>query len=530
MILPCIGRSKAHAARRTSVGERGRAARRLLEVLASVRISSQTVRSLPSEVKRPAYDRGALVEGIVHFGVGNFHRAHQALYVDEAMEAAGVPEWGVCGVGLLPEDRTLGTALAAQDGLYTLLERSTEYASVRVIGALKRCLFAPTEPQAVFEAIAAPETRIVSLTVTEAGYRARGANGLDFAHPDVVHDFRRRWRPKTIYGYLAEGLDRRRLRGLGPVTVASCDSVPDNGQVIRRALLDFASARSGELGRWIEECVGFPSSLGDRVALPASPADREFLRGRHGIVDACPVTAEPFRQWVLEDAFVAGRPAFERAGVLLTNDVRPYQEAKLRLHGAAQSALGYLGYLAGHRFLHEVADEAEFTVYLDGLMGEEILPLLAPLPGLDLERYELTLRRRFANRAVVSPLLRLCADGSAKVPRFVLPSIRDALARNGPIEKLCLCVAAWLRFLEGEDERGNPIPILDAGVGPLLEAIRRHRPDPRPALETAEIFAELGRVARFVEEVSRLSTTLHEQGTRAALSRWRASAAGSPRS
>jgi mannitol 2-dehydrogenase len=282
--------------------------------------------------------------------------------------------------------------------------------------------------------------------------------------------------------------------------------------------VEFALARGGDFAHWLEDAVTFPSSVVDRITPAATEADRAFLRGRYGLDDDCPVVCEPFRQWVLEDAFAAGRPELELAGVHLTSDVRPYQEAKLRLLNAAHSAVGYLGYLAGHRFVHEVASAEEFDTYLTGMMDEEVAPVLTPLPGLDLEAYKQTLRRRLSNRAVVDPLLELCADGTAKIPKFVLPSIRDELARNGPIARLTLCVAAWLRFLEGFDERGRPIPILDAAAGPLLEAVRAHEPDPRPALEIAEIFGELGRASRFVEEVTRFSALLHEQGARAALS------------
>ena len=483
----------------------------------SVRISARTVSEVPGDIQHPRYDRRALGEGVVHFGVGNFHRSHQAPYLEDAMVAERAFEWGICGVGLLRSDRALHAALTAQDGLYTLIERDAEHASARVIGALKRHLLASSNPNAVFEAVAAPLTRLVTLTITEGAYRAHGTNGLDFAHPDVQHDLRRRWRPKTIYGFLAEGLDRRRLRGIGPVSVVSCDDFPDNGRVVHRALVEFASTRCGELGRWIDECVTFPNSMVDRITPASSEAEQEFLKKVYGIQDACPVASEAFRQWVLEDTFAAGRPPLERAGVLFTGDVTAYQEAKSRLLCASQSALGYLGYLAGYRFVHEVSSSKDFVAYVAALMDDEVTPLLAPLPGLDLQTYKRVLRQRFANGAVADPLLRICEGGSAKIPQFVLPSIREQLARGGPVAKLCLCVAAWLRFLQGVDEQGRPIPILDEAAGQLVEAMRLHAPDPLPALEIPAIFGDLAREARFVDEIARFSRVLHERGARAAL-------------
>jgi len=482
-----------------------------------VLLSTRTVSELSPEVRRPAIDRGSLSPAVLHFGVGNFHRSHQAVYFEEAMERTGTSEWGICGVGILPADRALQSALGEQDGLYALVEKSDERRSVRVVGSVARLLFAPNKPEVVFEALAGAEVRLVTLTITEGGYCARGTTGLDFSHPDIQHDLIRRWRPKTVYGYLAEGMDRRRLRGLPPVPVLSCDNVPDNGVVVRRALGDFCRARSAELGRWLEDYGCFPSAMVDRITPAATPEDRRRLLSEHGIDDPCLVVCEPFRQWVLEDCFEKARPPLDEAGVHFARDVRPYQETKIRLLNAGHSAMGYLGYLAGYRFVHEVADAPEFRGYLAGLLDDEVSPLLHSLPGLSLDAYKASLWTRFANRALVDPLLRICADGSAKIPKFVLPSIRDELARSGPIRNLSLCVASFLRFLEGTDERGDPIPIVDPGAGRLVEAVHAGGGDARPALGVEEIFGELGRSERFVNEVSSLLRALRERGTRAVL-------------
>jgi mannitol 2-dehydrogenase len=479
-----------------------------------LRLSTRSILELPESVRRSTYDRRALREGVLHFGVGNFHRSHQALYFDEAIEGGAGNEWGICGVGLLPSDRTIHTALSEQDGLYTLVEKSDDERSVRVVGSIVRHVFAPPNPELVFEALASPETRLVSLTITEGGYCARGTAGLDFSHPDVEHDLRRRWRPRTVYGYLAEGLDRRRLRGLGALPVVSCDNVPDNGVVVGRALVDFCSARSAALGGWLHDHGCFPSSMVDRITPAAMPSDRARLLADYGIEDECAVVCEPFRQWLLEDCFHEHRPPLEAVGVQFVGDVRPYQDTKIRLLNATHSAMGYLGYLCGYRYVHEVAGAPEFEPYLRGLMDEEVSPLLATLPGLPLDAYKRTLFVRFRNRALVDPLLRICADGSAKIPKFVLPSIRDELERNGPIRWLALCVASFLRFLDGTDDEGNPIPVLDAGADELLDAVRSHPGDARPALGVRRIFGDLADSQRFVSEVSSWLHALSMRGAR----------------
>jgi mannitol 2-dehydrogenase len=472
---------------------------------------------LPERIRRPAYNRAELTEGVLHFGVGNFHRSHQALYFEEIIEQTGATAWGIRGIGILPSDRPLHDALSAQDCLYSLVEKDGEERSARVIGSIVKHVFAPAHPETVFEAIARPETQLVSLTITEGGYFAQASGGLDFDHADVQHDLRRRWRPKTIYGYLAEGLDRRRLRDLPPIPVVSCDNLPDNGVVLRGGLVDFCSARNSGLGSWLAKHGCFPNSMVDRITPAPSSVDVERLFIEHGIEDACPVVCEPFRQWVLEDCFVGPRPPLEDVGVQLTSDVRPYQNTKIRLLNAAHSAMGYLGYLCGYRFVHEVASAVEFRPYLDGLMNDEVSPLLVSLPGLPLEAYKASLWARFANTALADPLLRICAEGSAKVPKFVLPSIRDELARNGPIQKLSLCVASWLRFLDGTDESGNPIPVVDGGADRLLQVVRSKPTNARAALAVAEIFGDLGRSERFAREVSTWLHALYVRGARSAL-------------
>ncbi len=489
-------------------------------LLVSTRLSSRTLSDLRLDVTPPGYDRSKLTPGIVHIGVGNFHRSHEALYVEEAMQRSNAFDWAIQGVGIMPGDASLLRALYEQDGLYTLVQRDDERVEARVVGSIVPELLGVEDPEAIYEAIARPSTRIVSLTVTEGGYCVDGSGALDLEHAGVQHDLSQTGeRPKTVYGYLAEGLDRRRLRKLEPLTVLSCDNLTGNGRVVARALSGFAEARDRELARWIRDRVTFPSSMVDRITPVTSDSDRDFLRSTYDIEDRCLVTCEPYRQWVLEDSFASGRPPLELAGVQFTSDVAPYQNVKIRLLNATHSAMGYLGYLCGYRYVHEVATAPEFTSYLTGLMDLEVTPLLAPLPGLELGPYKRAIMSRFANRAIVDTLLRICSDGSAKIPKFILPSIAEELLREGPIGKLTLCVAAWLRFLDGVDEAGAPIPLQDPGAEKLVSVLRRSRSDPRPVLEFREFFGELGSSPRFVAELERALKSLYSEGARATLAR-----------
>ncbi|MBV9848441.1 MAG: mannitol dehydrogenase family protein [Armatimonadetes bacterium] len=462
------------------------------------RLSDATLKNVI--VPKPDYDRAAVTDGIVHIGVGGFHRAHQAVYLDDLLGQGKAREWGICGVGLLPQDAKMRDALAPQDGLYTVVARDAEGDQARIIGSLTRYLLAPDDPERVLAALAAPTTRLVTLTITEGGY--------DIDDPD---------RPAVAFQYLADALDRRRRAGTGPVTMLSCDNVEGNGRVARQALLAFAGRRDPALADWIAAHVTFPSCMVDRITPQTTDADRALVRDEFGVDDAWAVVCEPFRQWVIEDEFCSGRPPLEDAGAQMTGDVRPYELIKLRLLNAGHSTLGYLGWLAGFRYINEVASDPQFQTFLRRLWDEEVTPLLAPVPGLDLDVYKATLLHRFANPRIADQVARICLDGSAKVPRFLLPSVREQLQCGHTPHLLTLAVAGWLRYLSGTDEQGRPIPIEDPMAATLQERARAGGPDPRPLLSLGNLFGDLAESPRFVAALQSALQHLYSEGTRATL-------------
>jgi len=413
-------------------------------------ISKDLLKNPPAKVKCPTYKRDEITESWLHLGVGAFHRSHQALYADDLMEKHGVKEWAICGVGIMPQDEEMEKALTAQDCLYTLVEKSGSKSEARIIGSLGSYIFGFQNPEAVFKKMADPAIRIVSMTATEGGYCFDQSTGeLDFNHPGIKNDLEHPDKPKTIFGYLVEGLSRRKKAGVAPFTALSCDNLQGNGHVLKRTLLTFCNKKDPELAKWIEKNVSFPNCMVDRITPATTDAERAYVRDTYELEDAFPVIAEPFKQWVIEDNFCLGRPPLEKVGVQFTIDVAPYEKMKIRLLNATHSAMGYLGYLCGYRYIYEIAQAKEFAPYLKGFMDVEVTPLVPNVPGVDLGEYKKTLMERFANDTIKDQALRICMDGSAKMPKFVLPSVSEQLERKGPIRRLTLCVASWLRVLDG---------------------------------------------------------------------------------
>jgi mannitol 2-dehydrogenase len=480
-------------------------------------LTTLSLASLPAAVPTPRYDRGAVTAGIAHLGLGGFHRAHQAMYLDRLLAAGGAQSWGVCGVGVLPRDRRMRDVLDAQDRLYALVVKHPDGTlEPRVIGSLVDYLFAPDAPEAVVERLASPGTRIVSLTITEGGYHQNPATGeFDPRSEAVRRDLRPGAVASTAFGLLTEALRRRRERGTAPFTVMSCDNIEGNGTVARRTLAAFARLRDPALGDWIEHEVRFPSSMVDRITPATTDDDRAAVAALLGVADAWPVVCEPFTQWVLEDDLGAERPALERVGVQLVDDVRPYEVMKLRLLNAGHQALCYLGRLSGYRYVHEVAADPVFAAFARAYMDREATPTLAPLPGVDLDDYKATLLRRFANPGVRDTLARVGAETSDRIPKFVLPVVREQLSRDGEVALAALVVASWARYAEGVDERGDPIEVVDPLRERLVAAARRQRVDPTAFLRVREVFGDLAEHDRFTTAYTAALASLHERGARA---------------
>ncbi|MEN9938295.1 MAG: hypothetical protein RLZZ387_4874 [Chloroflexota bacterium] len=490
-----------------------------METNHSRKLTQAGLAALAGQVATPTYDRTRLAPAIAHIGVGGFHRAHQAVYLDDLAGQGVTFDWGERGVGLLPGDRRMAEALLPQDCLYTVVTRDASGDTARVIGSLTDYLFAPESPARALDLLADPTTRIVSLTITEGGYNVDSLTGrFDADNPAVQEDLRRPDAPSTVFGYLCAALDRRRRAGVAPFTVLSCDNLQGNGAVARTAITSFARLRNDALASWIEANVAFPNAMVDRITPQTTDADRAMVAEVFGVADAWPVMCEPFTQWVIEDAFCNGRPPLDQVGAQIVSDVHPYETMKLRLLNASHQAMGYLGYLAGYRYIHDVMADADLRAFIARLMRDEVAPLLPPVPGIDLAAYQRTLIERFANPKIRDQVARICTDGSDRMPKFLLPSLAEALEQGRPHRLLTLAVAGWMRYLRGVDEAGQEIPLADRLADELRARAAEGGSDPRPLLGVRGVFGELGRHEAFVSELAAVLRELDARGAKATLS------------
>jgi mannitol-1-phosphate/altronate dehydrogenase len=457
--------------------------------------------------------------------VGGFHRSHQLLYFDELAERRLSSDWGVVGVGL--HSRTMKDALAPQDHLYTVVERSPDGERARVVGVMVDYHFAPDAPDVVLDLLTDEHTRMVSLTITGSGYRLCPESGrFDADDVDIRWDLAEPTRPRTVFGYLVEALDRRRRAGVPPFTVVSCDNMHRNGDAARAAVVGFARLRDEVLARWIADRVAFPSSMVDRITPHTTLEQRDAVAQRYGVDDRWPVITEPFSQWVIEDTFSHGRPPLDEVGVRFVADVARYELMKTRLLNASHCALGYLGSLAGHASIDRVMAEPLFARYVEQMMDDEVTPLLPPPDGIDLGDYKRSLLQRFANPAIADQLYRLCRRGSTKMPHHLLPSLREAIAQRRPHALLTLAVAAWFRYLRGEDSRGRTYVIDDPRAELLQGLARAGGNDPRPLLTERSIFGDLADLPDFVTELQTALERLDRDGVRQTIAATLAGAEG----
>ncbi len=477
------------------------------------KLSTVALSKLSPKIRIPQYDRTNLRQHIVHLGVGGFHRAHQAVYLDDLLALPDTERWAECGVGVLPADARMRDALASQDHLYTLVERSADTATARVIGSMTGFILAPEAREAALEKLAAADTRIVSLTITEGGYFIDEATGAFLEnHPDIQRDLLNPIAPITSIGLIAEALDRRRLRNLPPFTVMSCDNLQHNGHVIRKVLLGFTALSNPTLRQWIAHHVAFPNCMVDRITPATTPADIAFVSENFGIDDAWPVVTEPFLQWVVEDTFSAGRPAWERVGVQFTPDVAPYEIMKMRLLNGSHLAMAYLGALHGYTRVHEIMQDPVFARFITAFM-DQVTPVVPVIPDTSIPNYKRTLIERFANPTINDQVTRICSEGSAKIPKWLLPSITELLDAGAPMDLLALVVASWIfYFTRFTDERGQPLDIIDARAPELTRLASQSVTDPSPFLALESIFgaalpANLHFVQTVTDALDQLSTT-----------------------
>lgn len=476
--------------------------------------------TLPENVQLPHYDRKVLRSRIVHFGFGAFHRAHQALLTDRVLNAEG-GDWGICEISLFSGDQLM-SQLRAQDHLFTVLEKSGDGNQPIVIGAVHECLNAKLDSlAAIIEKFCEPQVAIVSLTITEKGYCIDPATGqLDVNQPRIAHDLDYPQEPHSAPGILVEALHRRRERGLPAFTVLSCDNIPDNGHVVKNAVLGMAKQRDPALAEWIATHVTFPGTMVDRIVPAATDASlAEITDELGGVNDPCAISCEPFIQWVIEDNFVAGRPAWEIAGAQLVDDVLPWEEMKLRMLNGSHSFLAYLGYLAGYQHISDCMQDADFRLAAHRLMMTEQAPTLK-ITDVDLGAYADSLITRFSNPALKHRTWQIAMDGSQKLPQRLLDGIRVHLAQGTVWPLLALGVAGWMRYVSGIDDAGEKIDIRDPLSEKIARIVANSRDDERVValLTLSEIFGiDLPHNATFVENVQQALQRLVQTGARQAI-------------
>lgn len=475
--------------------------------------------ALPSHVQQPQFDPHQLRSRIVHFGFGAFHRAHQALLTNRVLNAKG-GDWGICEISLFSGD-VLMRQLRAQDHLFTVLEKGAQGNQPIIIGAVNECLNAKLDSlAAIIEKFCEPQVAIVSLTITEKGYCIDPATGkLDTQNARILHDLENPCEPHSAPGILVEALHRRHERGLAPFTVLSCDNIPDNGHVVKNAVLGMADKRSPELAAWIAEHVSFPGTMVDRIVPAATEESLAEITRELGVEDPCAISCEPFIQWVIEDNFVAGRPEWELAGVQMVQDVLPWEQMKLRMLNGSHSFLAYLGYLAGFAHINECMQDDAFREAARRLMLDEQAPTLR-ITGVDLTAYADSLIDRFANPALQHRTWQIAMDGSQKLPQRMLEGVRVHLARESAWPLLALGIAGWMRYVSGVDDKGSRIDIRD----PLSDKIRAIVETSSEAervsalLALSEVFGtDLSQHPQFVEAVNQAYQRIAQYGARQAV-------------
>lgn len=465
----------------------------------------------------PAYDRAKLSPGIVHIGLGNFHRAHMAVYLDDLFALGHGLDWAIIGAGVREGDARMRDALLAQDCLSTVIELDPGGHRARRVGCMID--FLPVEPAngPLIAAMARPEIRIVSLTVTEGGYFVDPSTGrFDPDAPEIRADANRPDTPSTAFGAILAALRLRREAGTGPFTVLSCDNLPGNGNVTREAVVGLARLSDPAFANWIEANVAFPNGMVDRITPATGPRERDMARVL-GLDDPVPVTCEPFRQWVVEDNFPAGRPPLEKVGVTFTPHVHAFEAMKIRILNGGHATIAYPAGLMDIEFAHQAMADPLVSAFLDKVEKDEIIPYVPPVPGTELAAYYGIVRGRFANPEVADTVRRLCLDGSNRQPKFVLPSIRDALAAGGSIEGLALVSALWCRYCHGQTDSGAPIAPNDPNWAELTAVAKAARDRPEAWLGMTATYGDLGRNDRFARSFAGHLRSLWERGARATL-------------
>lgn len=469
----------------------------------------------------PSYDRGSLTPGIVHIGVGNFHRSHMAVYLDDLFALGEDRDWAIIGAGVRPADARMRDALQSQDFLSTVIELAPQGRQARRVGAMIDFIAVDPSNAPLIAAISRPEIRIVSLTVTEGGYFIDPATGrFDPTVPDVVADGHTPDRPVTAFGAIICALRARRDAGIAPFTVLSCDNLPGNGHAAKAATVGLARLSDPSFAEWIDTHVSFPNTMVDRIAPATGPREREMAAAFGLADDPVPVTCEPFRQWVMEDHFPSGRPAFEKVGATFTDQVDAFETMKIRILNGGHAIIAYAAAMKNIEYVHEAMADPTIAAFFDKVEVDEILPIVPPVPGHNLVDYKQQVVERFANREIADTARRLCFDGSNRQPKFILPSIRDNLARGTVPLGLVLESALWCRYCYGIDERGQPIVPNDPDWDMLTAIAREARDRPARWIEMGMIYGDLSDHSGFSVAFAEALDLVWRRGADAAMAQY----------
>ena len=464
-------------------------------------LSSTSLNDLPAKVEYPKYDRNTIKQGIVHIGVGGFHRSHQAYYINKILSSGKNNEWGICGICLRETDQKIYETLSNQDCLYNLITRYPNgNVKTEIIGSIVNFIWAYRDPEEALKKLSDPETKIVSLTITEGGYNFDSSTGeFNLSHSDVKHDLDKKNTPKTVFGFLTEAARRRKNSGYTSFTVMSCDNIQHNGDVAKKMFLSFAKHQDIEVYHWMLRNTAFPNSMVDRITPVTTEKDINYLKNQYSVIDRWPVTCEPFTQWVLEDHFSSNRPPLENVGVQLVKDVKPYEKMKLRLLNAGHSNLGIPGSLHGYPTINSCMGDAVFRGFMRKFMDIEATPTLDPVPGIELSEYKDSLEQRFGNINIKDTLERICSESSAKLPKFLFETISENLSKERSIVMGSFIVSCWFYYYhKGKNEQGKDLIIVDE----LSEQLRNNSESPESFISNSSLFGELSTNNRFLKSYS----------------------------
>ncbi len=485
------------------------------------RLSQATIGHMPHGTAVPLYQRNQLSAGILHIGVGNFHRSHQAVYLDDLFNIGEGHDWALVGAGVREADEVMRQKLLAQDLYTTVVEQEADHSAARITGAMIDYI-RPGDTEALIAGLSDPAIRIVSLTITEGGYYIDSATGkFDAKHPDIVHDAAHPEQPKTVFGLLLAGLARRRAAGVSPFTVMSCDNIPHNGAVTRNSLMGLAKLTGGGLDTWVKENVAFPNGMVDRITPATTDRERALLKDEFGIEDNWPVFCEGFKQWVLEDNFPTGRPPLEKVGVQFVPDVSPFELMKIRILNGGHAVIAYPAALMDIHFVHEAMQDKLVKGFLDKIEKDEIIPCVPPVPDTNIDDYYKLIVRRFSNPKIADTISRLCLDGSNRQPKFIIPSIADRLKAGKSVTGLALESALWCRYCHGETDSGKPIAPNDPSQWDRLQSVAKAaKSDPGAWLAMHDIYGDTAKAAHLQTAFATALNALWKNGTRETLSRY----------